>query len=326
MPWFVLNFIPLSQSKKETSEAIVARYNAAEQADLEIFAPSILLMEVEGNKIVEKQKPLTYHYVFVRGELETVKNLCSQSNGFSFLLNHSSEERYATVSEADMYAFRIIARTHQNRLPFYDISHIDLQEGDRIEILGGDLNGLKGTLMPVAKSKNSNIVIAASSELGAIVWNVKPSHVRILEFAKNCKRPYDLIEAFTPKIYEALRTFHSGVALSEKEIASLSVFCRRMEATKLDNHKLDAKLSAMLLAAFTILGDRAAAEKASARFQKYQHTVTNPWTRALITLLLSISSGTTAPLPSVLSTLPQSSSTSKAQNLLLAEYRHYLQP
>ena len=90
-------------------------------------------------------------------------------------------------------------------------------------------------------------------------------HTRIRE---NCKRPYDLIEAFTPKIYEALRTFHSGVALSEKEIASLSVFCRRMEAAKLDNHKLDAKLSAMLLAAFTILGDRAAAEKASARFQK----------------------------------------------------------
>lgn len=129
-----------------------------------------------------------------------------------------------------------------------------------------------------------------------------------------------------------MRAFHAGEPLPVPLVARLSVFCRRMEIVKIDNRKLAAKLQAILISANHILGHMVAARAARERYDHISDSVTNPWTRALIALLLSATKESFAhkaaaaadrvklpPLP----TLKEGARPSKAQQQLIDEYTYY---
>lgn len=322
--WFVLNFIRHNRTKAATAQSVVDRFNATKDR-LRLFAPKIIQPKMVNGVLVHHESPLTFHYVFVNGTLADIKELCRQDNGFSFLLNLSSENRYGIVSDAAMHCFRVIARGYENSLPFYNIKDIDLEEGDLVEVIDGDFAGLKGVFMPRSKSKSGNIMIAANPEYGAMAWNISVNHIRVLEFSKDSKRPYDQIDAFVPKLFHALRKFNAGSRLSEKELAPLVMFCRRMEMVNLNNSKLEAKLSAILVCAQTIIGDMAGSRKSYAKFLRKQNALTNDWTMALVYLLQAIPSGDLQMLKrgwEIISNYEGKDSKSRSE--LRAEYRYYL--
>lgn len=282
--WFVLNFIRKSQAKASSAQETVARFNRETQR-LELFAPTLVSSKTVNGKAQTVERPLTFHYVFVRGLLEDVKALCRADNGFSLLIDQSSGGRYAIVPDEAMAGFRIIARAYENRLPFYSLADIDLMEGDLVEVVEGELAGLRGVFLPRRKSGSGAVVIAATAEFGSMVWEVKVSAVRVIRFAKGTKRPYDQIDAFVPRLLAALRRHHSGNRLGPDEIAPLMVFCRRMTGVRLDNPKLEGKLQALLAASCAILGDTAGEAEALSRLASRRGDVTNPATESLILLL-----------------------------------------
>lgn len=301
------------------------RFNK-EKRRIELFAPTIRLSENVGGKIVFRDRPLTFHYVFVRGVLEDVRSLCvSGDNGFSFLLNHSSKGRYGTVSDEAMASFMQIARRLDNFLPFYDIEGIDLEYGDLVEVVDGQLAGLTGIFMPKNRSNKGNLVIAATAKLGTVVYDVEARHVRILKFARDTRRQYDLLDSFIPKLFPIMRKFHAGERLDERQKSSLAVFCRRMAVVVPDNHKLEAKLSATLTCAQYILGDMQAYREASARFERRSNAVTNGWTRALIDLLLAVPQGDMTRIADAYKAIAGTAGPmSRLQKSIMEEYRFYL--
>lgn len=322
--WFVLNFIRHNRTKAATVQAVVERFNAVKDR-LRLFAPKIIQPKLVNGVLVPHESPLTFHYVFVNGTLGDVKELCRQDNGFSFLLNLSSENRYGIVSDAAMHCFRVIARGYENSLPFYNIKDIDLEEGDLVEVIDGDFAGLKGVFLPRSKSKSGNIVIAANPEYGAMAWNISVNHVRVLEFSKDSKRAYDQIDAFVPKLFHALRKFSAGVRLSEKELAPLVLFCRRMDMVKLNNNKLEAKLSAILVCAQTIIGDMSGSRRSYEKFLRKQNALTNDWTMALVYLLQAVPAGDARMLKKGWDIISGSvGKDSKSRSELRAEYQYYL--
>lgn len=320
--WFVLNH--LGFAFQDMARKAIDKFNASQPCNLELFAPTYVVKEEKNGEVKMKTVNLTYHYVFVKGLLSDVKTLCSQSNGFSFLIDHGNPgQRYATVSDREMANFKTVARAYKNCLPYFSLDDIDLEEGDLVEVIKGDFPGLIGTYMPKAKSNTGNIVLNVYNNVGTIAFNVKATDVRVLEFSRKSTRANDQIDAFVPHLLQALRHFHADEPLPARLAAKLTVFCSRMEIAHLNNRKLDARLQAILTAANHILGNTEAAANSKARYDKIGTAVTNEWTTALISLIFAIVNNDPAGLQPAAARLEQNPPTSKAQQMLIAEYAYY---
>lgn len=319
--WYVLNHIG-SGPYQSAAQKSIERFNTGESEQLELFAPSYFVRENRAGKNRYRRVSLAYHYVFVRGNLKSIKHLCSQNNGFSFLLNRAGKERYAIVSDAEMETFRVIARRFENALPFFSVEDIDFESGDEVEVISGDFPGLKGIYIPTPKSNSGKIVLGVAVGNSTCAWDIKASEVRVLKFAANTTRANDQMESLTSHLFEALRLYHEGKPLTSSLTTRLSMFCSRMEVVKLGTPKLDAKLQVLLYCSNMILGNPDAAAKNLEAYKKVSSAVTNPWTMALITLIMNVTAGKIADLKTAENALP--AAVSKAQKNILTEFRHYL--
>ncbi len=322
--WYVLNYIAPVVSRNNSLNKYVDRFNASFGTSVEVFAPTFIEMVREGDKLKVVEKPLLYHYVFIKTDIEHVKRFCNLFEGFSFVLDRASEKRYLTISDSDINSFRIIAQFYGNRLPYYKTECIELEEGDEVEVIDGDFSGLKGTFISRKGSSKGNIIVSVSQTLASIAYDIKPEHVRILRFAKNSKRAYDQIDAIVPKLLHALRKYSGNERLSAAEISPLAVFCRRFEVVRLDNSKMQAKLMAMLMAANKILGNNAGYEEARAQYEKYAGRLTNRWTLALIYLLQALTGESDSFKKGYDLMKAEGEKASKFQQALKAEYEYHL--
>lgn len=319
--WFVLNYVGLVF--RDRPKMMVDKFNKSQSCDLELFAPTYVVRETKNGEVKMKTINLTFHYVFVRGKFADVKMLCSQNNGFSFLIDRSSTCRYATVNDRDMANFKNIARAYKNCLPYFSLEDIDLEDGDLVEVINGDFPGLTGVYMPKPKSKSGNIILKVFNKVGTIAFDVNAKDVRVLEFSHNSKRANDQLDAIVPHLLSALRYYKASEALPSALVAKLSIFCSRMGVVRLNNHKLDARLQALLYGCNAILGNTEAATQAKSRYEKLKDSVTNEWTRALISLIFFILEHDNAIFANALNNLKILKPTSVAQHILLKEYAFY---
>jgi len=266
----------------------VDRFNAATSAGIEIFAPTFVEMVHKNGKVKMLERPLLFHYVFANGDMASVKSLCRHVGGFSFVMNPDGEERYATISDASMEAFKTIARFYGNRLPCFVADRVEFEEGDVVQIVSGDFAGLTGTYVSRKGASRGNILVAVTQKLAAVVYDIPAEYVRVLKFAHNSKRVYDHIDACVGRLLPALRVYHSGGRLSARTVEQLTVFCRRFGTVKLDNNKVEAKLQMLLMAANILLGDMQGYREAEARFGRVATAITNRRTLALKCLLQGV--------------------------------------
>lgn len=321
----VLNHIDSTLGKQEAVvRSKIEKFNLSQSASLEVFAPTFVSVVNIGGKCVRTEHPLTFHYVFVKGTFDAVKKLCGMAGGFSFVFNHGGAGRYAILADRQMEDFRTIARAYQNRLPFFYIDDVDLEAGDKVEVVEGDFPGLVGYFIPNAKSTTGNIVLQVTQSLATIAYNINVKSVRVLEFSKKSRRSYDQIDAFVPKLYGVLRKFNQGTGLAAKEIGELTVFCRRMGIVRSGNSKFDAKLSAILAAAHHILGNHDEAAEAARRFEKLKNAITSDAAQALVLLLEAVVKNDSVAFRSGKEALGQTvDKTSQALVRLRAEYEFY---
>lgn len=321
--WHVLNYIRKAGRPSPQSEIEVFNRDGER---LELFAPVIRPAHMVNGRVVYRDRLLTYYYIFVKGTLDDVKALCSSPhNDLSLMLNRGSESRYATLTDEEMRSFRIIARAYTNTIPFFNITDIDLEEGDTVEVVGGEFSGLRGTFIPRSRSNRGNLVIAATADMGAVVWDIEAKYIRILEFAPLTHRQYDILDSFIPRLLPILRKFHAQENLTEREKSQLAVFNRRMGVVAPVNHKVEAKLLATLMAVQTITGDSDGYRSSSRRFERRRTAVTNPWTQALIELMLSVSRDDLPRLQAAYASVRDiTGHPTNTQRQLLSEFRHYL--
>lgn len=290
MPWYVLTHIP-KQPGNPTRIALktVEIFNRSHGSSLTLFAPTIKERIAINGTEENIERALTYHYVFLKATLEEAMQLCALDNGFSLVLSRSSAvNRYAILSDEDMAVFQRIAAVYKYNLSFFSIEDVDLEKGDKIEIVGGEFAGLKGTFLYQPRSNKGNVVITTDNNFASMVFNIKVSQVRILEFSPSTNRYYDIIDAFIPRLLDAKATVDAGKQLTERQLERLVVFTRRMGSVKLDNHKIEAKLLGLLLRA-NILMKAPESEIAllRARLLKRLPAVTNPKTLCFLKDLLN---------------------------------------
>ncbi len=321
--WYVLNYV--SRSGKSVLEKYIDSFNRSGHS-VELFAPIIREGKIVNGKVVYHEKFLTFYYIFVKGSFDEVKTLCLRTdNNLSFLLDKDTVGRYAVIGENAMKSFKLIARAHANAIPFFNIEDVDLQDGDLIEVVDGNYAGVTGTFIPHPRSKKGDIVIRATSGLGAVVRGIEAKHVRILEFAKGTRRQYDLVDSFIPKLYPVLRKYHAEIPLDEKEKNLLNIFNCRMGVVVPQNHKAEAKLLATLMCVQFILGDIETFNTTIKRFNKRKNILTNVWTLALVELMMSVINHDMNCIKNAYeSVIGLTDKPTESQSLLLEEFKHYI--
>lgn len=320
--WYIVNNL---LSHRESAQRIVEKFNHSHTTELELFAPTYVEREERDGEVRYRTANLTFHYAFIHGTLSEVKTFCRESGGkFTFLLDRSSERRYAVMDDRRMTQFKNIAKVYKNRLPCFSIGDIDLEEGDLVEVTSGELAGLIGRFIPKPKSRSGNIVLQVYDKLMTVSYDVKTTDVRVLEFSKNSTRANDQIDAFIPVLFSALRFFYQGLELPDQINSRLTIFGRRLKETKIHNIKLSAKLHILLFATFYIGGEISEANRQLSLYHKEKSAVTNPWTKAICNLILSIIYGSSEKLQELqehLNTLPPSS---KLKRLIADEIDFFL--
>lgn len=321
--WFVLNHI--GGAYNNSARQAVDRYNSAYGKRIELFAPTYVIREDRNGEIKFRTASLTFHYVFVRGTLTDVKQLCAlSSNNFSFVLDLSSKNRYAVIDDMRMIQFMNLAKVYKNCLPCFPVEDIDLEDGDRVEVMNGMFQGITGRYMAKPKSNTGNIVLCVCDKLMTIAYDVKAIDVRVLEFSDRFTRANDQIDAIVPHVFKALRYYHRSEVLSTSLVAKLSVFSARMDVVHLNNRKLDAKLQAILYCANTIIGNIGSAAMHRARYEKIKDSITNVWTGGLITLMLSVIENDLSLMNHEYEKLLSRGATSRTHNMIMGEYGYYL--
>lgn len=335
--WYVLNYVPPTRSRAVGAAAVVERFNALLAAEaeaspavppptpLEIFAPTFVESQCVGGHMAVRERPLVFHYVFLRGEPSLVKRFCIETPGFSFVLSRVDSGRYAILSDREMESFKTAARALSNRLPLLPLEGLDLEQGDLVEVMDGDFAGLIGIYLPRKRGNTGNIVVQASMSFATAVFDVRADHVRILRFAADTRRAYDQVDAFVPRLLKALRHFHADESLPRPDAAALSVFADRMALVEPDSRKFGAKLAALLLGADTLLGRMADAARDANRLDRCLDEVTNPATLALIHLVRGVALRRPGLIEEGRDLLAQTESEkpSKARARLAEEYQYY---
>lgn len=296
--WFLLNNIP--SGRRCDISTLVGRFNSRHASEisgmtgcgipLTIFAPEIISMRRNSDgTYVPHSIPLLFHYVFIKGELSLVKKLCSEPNGLSFVLRHDgSESRPVTVQDREIQAFSIIARRFAGQLPVILASQVELIDGDEVEVISGPFQGLGGIFHPRRGSRYGSLTVTSGAGLTAIVTEISVDMLKVVRFAQDTRRPYDLIDAFTPRLLRALRPYATGKSLDPSVLAPLVSFTRRLDDANITNPKLNAKLQLHLLGAWTLLGNVDKARRSRMQFEASSHQLTNPQSIALANLITGV--------------------------------------
>lgn len=318
--WYVLIHIDTFAGRNEAQRS-VDKFNSHESEPVELFAPTYVTREVRDGRVVYHKAQLTYYYAFAHGTPQQIKRLCADSNGFSFLIDRVGQSRYAIVDDRKMREFKEISRLYENRLPIVSVSDNELEHGDLVEVVRGELPGLIGRYIPRPKSKSGNLLIELTGGMAAAVFDIPVSDVRILEFAHDTTRAYDRIDAVVPQLLEALPCIIDGSSLPSGSAARLTAFCERMSHVHISNRKLEAKLYVLLSAAYRMLGDTLNAEIFEERYTNLRSNISNPWTVALAHLLLGTVKHDPETVAQGYESIRGLTPSSKAQTMLVDAYR-----
>lgn len=315
--WYVLNYIPGPGQRRARLPEIIDKFNSTilieghsplrkegvdspncftevgqrDQAEeIQYFAPTFISLNEIRGQVKKTEKPLLYHYIFVKGPWREIKRLCMTTPGFSFVINHTGTSRHLSVSDETLEQFKIIARFYSGKLPCYPLDGITLEEGDRVQIVSGPCAGLTGTYISRKGAKSGNVLVSIDGSMAAIVYDVKAEYVRVLEFARNSKRVYDQLDSFANRLKTFLHRENKDETKVENDLLLLSAassFTRRLEELKIHNPKLDAKLQILLYAAYSLLADKENAQKRLEKYRQLESHVTNPKSRTLYDSILS---------------------------------------
>lgn len=247
--WFVLNYIPISlASSRKSAQEWVDQYNYVNKTNLILFNPSFFVAtERKGRKELVR-KPLIYHYVFLNGDPQTVKDFCGKRFGFSFVITNTGngKKEHATISDKNMEQFRKIALLYSNSLPFYPLDNVHLEDGDLVRVVEGPFAGLEGYFFPKAKSAYGRVVLRITPNIGTAVFDVSTKYIQILQFSQNSKAKYHIVERYLPKFNAIKEKTQRGEPLLEGDIAELALFIRRMELARFDQPAAQQRLTDLL--------------------------------------------------------------------------------
>lgn len=283
--WYVLTVLRSSLQACERLAAHADEFNARTAARLECFAPTFVDISARDNSRGRIRKPLLYNYIFVKGTLPELRRFRSAYPVYNLIPTGEKRDAptgYRYVPDDEMARFMRIARAYENAVPCFSPSEIDLEQGDRVRIIGGQFSGVEGVLLSQQGRDGGRVVVRIAGMLAVETLDIAPQYLQIVEFAKGGKHVYDKIESYLPKARRALANSLLQNGPDARDLAAINYFLTRCgQALLPPTSKIRGKYTALLMLSHRLLGHTSEYERCKQEYLELLPHITSPETRAM---------------------------------------------
>lgn len=258
--WYVLTLAESLQAVRRVFRSVNDIRTQRGEPLVEYFLPVCQMKTVRsGRQIVVEQKML-FTYLFVRDTLAGIRQLREHIPGLR-LLRHPDDRsgdnwRYMTVTNREMAMFRTIADAFAGNLPCYRIDDVNLEDGDRVQVVGGQFDGVEGILRCAPGRAGGQVLLIVGNLLIVSTGNIAPQYIRILEFGSGNRHPYRQFEAHLPRTVRALCRRLAGEAPDEADLAAMQVFTARFALLRPATVNLASSHAGLMLMSYAALDNR----------------------------------------------------------------------
>lgn len=259
--WFVLSARDGINDLEDQFERLSRVRTHRGDEPVEFFMPTCVEMSTLFGRPRMRRRKLLGNYIFMR---DTIKNILEAKQVVKsiWLLPHpdhkSEGHEFMIISDYEMDMFKAIVSAYANELPCYPIDMVDLEVGDKVEIVGGDFDGVRGTLQ-CSQGRNGGKVLMAIGDLFIIATpDIQPQYIRIIEFGKGNRHPYRQFEAHLPRAIQALHHLYdygSEGGLTTDDLVKMTIFTRRYEALKPATVNIASQHATLMLMSTVALAD-----------------------------------------------------------------------
>lgn len=147
-------------------------------SDIQLFYPCEEIARVIGKKIVTRQRPFIHSVVFFRAKLTDIGRLFSRIGDLAWCYRQNSRPGapYAAISDTQ---FQLFQQTIAQFTPDYEVApsgELELNEGDRVEILGGLFSGHEATIDTIGKAEEGVVYRLNIVGENGFDWRINADH------------------------------------------------------------------------------------------------------------------------------------------------------
>ena len=169
--WFVMRAY---KSEKRAEEKLGGKDG------LEYFIPKCYAVRVYHGVRSKRLVPVIPSLVFVHASRTQITDFKKRCNFLQFVMwKKSTGLEYLVVPDEQMENFIKVSSQYEENISYYHPEEINLQQGTRVRIHGGKLNGVTGVFMQVKGKKNRRVVVLLEGVM-AVAAEVHPDLIEVI--------------------------------------------------------------------------------------------------------------------------------------------------
>ncbi len=289
--WYVLALPSRHRGAAKGLQAELDRRIRNGEPAFEYFAPTYVEIREEKGVWVKTNRPLLYNYVFVRSSENEIYKMMTMTglSLYSFLprIRDGKCEYYPYLSDEAMENLRWVAHSYADIVPVYTPEPERLMKGDRVRITEGKFKNAEATVISQPGGGRKDIMVCVENWLWVPLLHVQPGQYEIISLNTDNMHVYTRLnnDRLFSALHEAMQRHHAGATTSEDRALAAETL-QQYANLRMDSDVTRCKLYALLLPAYTILGDKEACSRMVGVIQGLLLAVKAEQSRALLLVTL----------------------------------------
>ena len=262
---------------------------------LEYYLPTENVIRKVGGETRCYEKPMIFGMIFVKAEYDRIQRFQKENTRMHLVYNHRpqyTDDPAVTspliIPDKQMEMFmKTVSAYNNGAVPVISPKDIDLTQGDRVAVVGGDFDGVEGILVSQQGREGGQVVISVGNLVMVSTLHISPEHLRIISYGKGKKHLYKHLDSYIPRLQSVISKTEAGRFLKQEDLMPLRVFCNRYCRIELSSVNAQAKMLVLLYRSHSILGNddeaRACKEKLDALMPKIKSEKTKAFYDSFIT-------------------------------------------
>lgn len=257
----------------------------------EYFAPAFVEARKINGRLVETRRPLLYNYLFIHAseaEIYRIKQRLPQYNFLPRVRDGKDAYHYPYLTDRAMRDLRWIARSYAESVPVCAADPTWLAKGDRIRITDGRFAGIEAKVVTTTpSSRHKEILVTIDNWMCVPLLSVQPGQYEVIELNAENPRYYSRLN--NSGLFERLHTalcHHLSGEVTEEDRGVAAEVVRQYGSLQFESDVMRSKLHALLLPAYTILGEEPKREQQLRTIQEMLPAVRAEQSRALLLVAL----------------------------------------